>query len=285
MTGVAYGCLYGRAIALAMGVWLAASSPAGAADWTTSVRLDPSQSRRETAVGSEMIGNGSGYYITSTSAVFSTLQQDGLRYRLSGGGGRYRYTGLAGRDSALRLQRYDSQTGYANALIGYQLQVGSVTAKAFAGGQFRTHRETPNDPSVYVPLQTIAPRAVLELWFDMSPRAFASLDLGWTDGRTAPKAAQTPASRTQIVWNEGRMSATARTRLGWRLQPELALGIEGGGSADGDRAYAAKSNSSYGGVFARYEWALGELSLSSGIRTDTVNPTSEYVAFNVLFRQ
>jgi len=284
VTGVAWGPVYGRAFALAMGAWLAATGSAGAADWTTSVRLDPSQARRETAIGADMIGNGAGTYTTSTTALFSTLQQDGLRFRLSGGGGRYSYNGVAGRDGSLRPQRYSSQVGYADALVGYQFRFGQLTAKAFVGGSFRTHVETPFDPSVDVPAQTVSPRGVLELWFDISPRAFASLDVGLTDGRTQPDASAQTSSRARIAWNEGRRSATARTRIGWRLLPKLAFGFEGGGTADGDWAYAAKSNSGYGGAFVRYEWVRGELSLSGGARTDSVNPTSEYVTLNLLFR-
>ena len=51
----------------------------------------------------------------------------------------------------------------------------------------------------------------------------------------------------------------ARARLGWRLWPQLSVGVEGGatGSWDYDTARV--------GGFVRYEWATGELSVSGGV--------------------
>jgi hypothetical protein len=84
-------------------------------------------------------------------------------------------------------------------------------------------------------------KALLETWLNLGERAWSALDL---------------------AWNSADHGYGARLRLGWRLLPEVSVGLDGGivGNADGDIVRTA--------LFVRYETARGELSVSGGVAND-----------------
>ena len=88
-------------------------------------------------------------------------------------------------------------------------------------------------------------KGVLEAWWNLSDRAWASLDLS--------------AGSTHLEYG-------GRVRLGWRLWPELSAGVEGG--SGGTAEAALERDTSRVGAFLRYEWETGEVSVSGGWAVD-----------------
>ena len=95
----------------------------------------------------------------------------------------------------------------------------------------------PLDPENPVQGQAFGPKLVTELWLNMGPSAWSSLDLSWTSAH---------------------QTAAARSRTGYRIFGDVSLGIEGGLNAN-DLGEDARA-----GLFARYAWNGGEFSLASG---------------------
>lgn len=236
------------AAALAL-AWLTVSARADG--WITSTRIDPSRSSTETWSGAEGRRHGGSIWTGITLAPFGTLQQDGLRLRAVGGAGRYHYDSLARlADGSIGPMRYQSQVTFAEALAGYQTKLGALTAKAFAGVAWSETVTTPNDPSVPDLGAHISPKGALELWLDIGTSAFAQLDVGWSSHR---------------------QTSQALARLGWRVTPELSGGVEAGVLSTELPVYAYKSTRTVehqetkAGLFARYEFERGEVSVSGGI--------------------
>jgi hypothetical protein len=124
-----------------------------------------------------------------------------------------------------------------------------MTIKAFVGGNADVHGLTPNDPDNAVADNAIGWKAVLEGWFDITPTSWAALDLSYGSAHDG---------------------FSSRMRLGYRLWPELSLGLEAGAFGN------AESESGRGGAFARYEWAGGEISVAAGVSGDIAQPSNPY---------
>ena len=90
-------------------------------------------------------------------------------------------------------------------------------------------------------------QAQLETWLDLGNLAWSALDL---------------------AWGSADRQYGARLRLGWRVLPDVSVGLDGGvaGSAGCDIARAA--------VFVRYETASGELSVAGGVANDGLSDGS-----------
>jgi hypothetical protein len=151
------------------------------------------------------------------------------------------------------------------ALIGYYLQLGKLTAKAFAGASMSTERHATPDPEDANDDTEFGAKGVLELWLTINEAAWTSLDLSYATAR-----------------NE----TSARWRGGWRLGPRFSVGpelrydknIESGEGEWNGRA----------GLFARYEWTGGEISLAGGV-SERISDwdgdgASPYGTLNVLFQ-
>ncbi len=102
-------------------------------------------------------------------------------------------------------------------------------------------------------------KAVVELWLDVGPWGYASLDLSW---------------------NTAHDTRNARTRVGARISPALSTGLEGWLNLDEqsdcdlgwnddpsclDDAETELLDYTRAGLFLRYEWDGGEISASGGI--------------------
>ena len=105
--------------------------------------------------------------------------------------------------------------------------------------------------------QEYGPKAVVELWLNMGSDAWGSLDLNWTSAHE---------------------TYAARLRAGYRVLPTFSAGIEAGLNGN------AEHDNGRGGLFLRYEWVTGEVSVSSGITGDMADPTNPYVTVNWLTR-
>jgi hypothetical protein len=125
----------------------------------------------------------------------------------------------------------------------------------------------------------------MQLWLNIGDEAWASLDVAASDAHD---------------------TRSLRTRFGYRIVPTLSLGLEGKINVDaqGDCELGNDSSKacrgqykesddvtllsySRAGVFARYEWATGEISVSAGALGrgfihDAASDPTPYVTVNWL---
>jgi hypothetical protein len=201
----------------------------------TLARADPPASPgwREVWAGADVTSHVWLVYSGVTVAPFSDMFSDGLRLRSAGGYGGYTYTGHRGTER----QSFEAETLFTDFLVGYLKRFGPLTAKAFGGVSAIRHDIEPFDPDNPVQGLAIGPKAVAELWLNMGPVAWSSLDASWTS------AHQTYAGRL---------------RAGYRIVGDLSLGAEA--RIDGN----ALDKDARGGLFVRYAWSGGEVSLAGG---------------------
>lgn len=215
---------------------------------------------RETFSGADVTSNVWLLYSGVTLAPTSDIYGDGVRFRAAGGYGQYRYSGHRAGDPKDKRREFKATLTYAEALLGYQKRFGELTAKAFVGVAAIDHTILPDDPIAAGGLLTqgleYGVKGVLELWLNLGSDAWTSLDTSWTS------AHQTYA---------------ARWRLGYRLLPTVSVGAEAAlnGNAisgndvleDGSRREPLRPQGRLG-IFARYEWNGGEVSVSGGLAND-----------------
>jgi len=204
--------------------------------------LSPSQAKAdpETEYGWREVWSGADatssvwlLYSGATVAPYGHIFADGLRLRVAGGYGRYSYVG----DRRGQIYSFDAETGYGEALVGYLKRFGPVTAKAFIGIAAIEHDVSPFDPDNPVQGQEIGPKLVTEFWLNIGDSGWSSVDLSWTSAHA---------------------TAAARMRTGYRIFGDTSLGLEAGVNSN-DLGEDARA-----GIFARYAWNGGEISVSSG---------------------
>jgi Cellulose biosynthesis protein BcsS len=214
---------------------------------------------RETWSGADVSKDNWLVYSGVTVAPFSHIHEPGLRLRLSGGYGRYSYSGNRGTGPNPDIQEFSAQTYNGDALVGYLERYGPLTAKAFAGLSYISHDVAPFDPDNLVIGDDIGFKAALELWLDIGAIGFASLDMSWSTAHD---------------------TRNARARLGARITPALSTGLEGwlnlDNQSDCDMGWDSSASCyadtqtdlldyTRAGLFLRYEWDGGEVSLSGGV--------------------
>jgi hypothetical protein len=170
----------------------------------------------------------------STIAPAGGIFEDGLRLRAATGYGQYSYTGE--RNGVMRS--FAAQTLFTDALVGYLKRFGPLTAKAFVGASAIEHDISPFDPQNPVEGLEYGPKVVAEFWLNMGPSYWSSLDLNWTSAHD---------------------TYSGRVRTGYRVLEHVTLGAEA--RIDGN----ALDQDTRGGLFARYDWASGEVSLAGGV--------------------
>lgn len=194
---------------------------------------EPRYGWREVWSGADVSSSVWLLYSGATVAPYGHVFADGLRLRIAGGYGRYSYSG----DRRGEMRSFDAQTGYGEALVGYLKRFGPLTAKAFLGVAAIEHDVSPYDPENPMQGQRLGPKLAAEFWLNMRSSAWSSLDLSWT-----------------TAYN----TAAARLRSGYRLYRDVSLGLEGGINAN-DLGEDARI-----GIFTRYAWDGGEISVSGG---------------------
>jgi Cellulose biosynthesis protein BcsS len=118
--------------------------------------------------------------------------------------------------------------------LGIYLQLGQLTAKAFAGC-FDVFGASKSDPSSTEDGTEFGIKGALELWLTLSDDTWTSVDVSYSTAR-----------------NE----SASRWRTGWHMAPKLSIGPElryDKNIETGDNAWNGRA-----GLFARYEWAGGE---------------------------
>ena len=239
-------------------------------------RMQPEYGWREVSGGVDAAGNQWLAYSGMTLAPWSPdIYSDGWRLRVGGGYGQYSYDrGVPNSGDCGTLQtaacRYRSERvrvdhSYAEALVGYYLRLGQLTAKAFAGASMSSERQEKSDPKNKSDGTEYGAKGVLELWLNMGAEAWTSVDFSYATNR-----------------NE----TSSRWRAGWRVQPRLSVGPElryDKNIESGDGEWNGRA-----GLFARYEWNGGEVSLAGGVSERIGDWASEdvspYGTLNVLFQ-
>jgi hypothetical protein len=220
------------------------------------------------------------FYSGMTVAPFSRgIYSDGWRLRFGGGYGQYGYDAIGphvncgvavlndictegGRNS----RHFNVSHSYAEALFGYYLQLGRLTAKAFAGASMSSEQHlNAFDPSHNNDGTEFGAKGALEFWLNVNDMSWTSLDVSYSSAR-----------------NE----TSSRWRTGWRSTPALSIGPElryDKNVETGDGAWNGRA-----GLFARYAWTGGEISLAGGavwwIDDGAAKDPSAYGSFNVLFQ-
>ena len=183
-------------------------------------------------------------YSGASWAPFGSVREDGLRLRAVLGAGAYDGGRLA----------------FADVLIGYHRQLGPVTLKLFGGLTVADY--FPTEPTSMLEGTALGPKALVETWWTITDRTWASLDLAFA----LPHLHLAHMEMADVV-DPYRIEYTGRLRLGWRLWPELSVGFEGG--AGGPMAPSLpttwQTGMAHAGGFLRYEWTTGEVSISGGV--------------------
>ncbi len=265
-------------------IWIAAFLAAPAlADETGTSALDRSADLAQSKYGWHEVWGGADaardqwlVYSGMTVAPWSSdIYSDGWRLRVGGGYGRYGYDRDVVNDPVCGTPltvacSYDSkhfqvEHSYAEALIGYHLRLGALTAKAFAGASMSSERHLNPDPNSSSDGTEYGAKGALELWLNTGEAAWTSLDGSYATTR-----------------NE----SSARWRAGWRVEPRFSVGpelrydknIESGEGEWNGRA----------GLFARYVWTGGEVSLAGGgvaqVNEWATKDLSPYGTLNALFQ-
>ena len=204
-----------------------------------------------------------------TWAPFGSVRDTGWRLRAAGGGGRYTYSG------ALLVNNWPTPTDFqgtslfAEALAGYQAQIGIWTLKPFVGVAYQAQRITPTDPFNPLAGARTGAKAVLENWFAITPAVWASVDGSWT-------------SIYNGVWSRGRLGV----RVLRDYVPDLSIGPEISAFADQSRdaRWEPRLTTINAGVFVRYAWERGEITVSGGVSDDHVTALKGYAGGNLLTR-
>ncbi|MBS0252649.1 MAG: cellulose biosynthesis protein BcsS [Proteobacteria bacterium] len=255
------------------------SSLAASAD---SLGIQPSPQTygwRETYGGVDAARDQWLFYSGMTVAPFSRdIYSDGLRLRFGGGYGRYSYDAVSPHmncgvawlndicsEKDRTRQHYEVAHSYAEALLGYYLQLGRLTAKAFGGFSMSSENHlNASDPAHNYDGTVFGFKGALEFWLNLTDTSWTSLDVSYSTAR-----------------NE----TASRWRTGWRVTPALSIGPElryDKNIETGDGAWNGRA-----GLFARYEWTGGEISLAGGgawwITDWAPQDPSAYGTLNVLF--
>ncbi len=209
----------------------------------------------EIFTGLEATDNAVSGYVGAGYAFGKGLYESGWRVRAVGSLGSYDYQGtLFGHGSDLATT-FDGRSTYGAALIGYQWRKDALFLKVFAGVEGEDQDISPRDPENAVQGSAVGAKFVAESWYDFSPLWFGSLDASY-------------GTAFQQYWS--------RARVGYRVRPRLALGIEGG--ALGNEEYDAGR----GGAFARLDVGRLELSLAGGFSGNYLeDEPSGYVSLGV----
>jgi Cellulose biosynthesis protein BcsS len=195
---------------------------------------DDTPAWREVWAGADVTSHVWLVYSGVTIAPYSDMFSDGLRLRSAAGYGGYTYTGNRG----TQVQGFKANTQFADFLVGYLKRLGPLTAKAFVGVSSIRHDVRPYDAANPVQGLAIGPKGVAELWLNMGSDAWSSLDASWTSAH---------------------QTYSGRLRSGYRIVGDLSLGAEA--RIDGN----ALDRDARGGLFVRYAWTGGEVSLAGGV--------------------
>lgn len=233
----------GATLAVALCAWLLTIPPAEA---------EPQDPRTEIFTGLEATDNATSGYLGFGYAFGKGLYESGWRFRVVGSLGAYEYEGTVFGEGSTN---FDGEATFGAAMLGYQLRANALFLKFFAGIEGEDQDITPRDPNNVVQGSALGARFVAETWYEFSPLWFASADASY-------------GTAFQQYWS--------RARLGRRLAPRFALGIEGG--ALGNEEY----NAGRGGAFAKFNLGRLDVTIAGGFSGNYLeDEPSGYVSLGV----
>jgi Cellulose biosynthesis protein BcsS len=197
------------------------------------------EAARESWAGAEIFRKTLSIYTGSTYAPFSNLRQNGLRLRAVSAVSAYGYAGrrFDPASGVAIWQTFRGQARTVDLLAGYQWRTGDLTLKMFAGYQITGVAITPFDPETLVQGQKHGAKGALEVWYNMTLRHWAALDL------TAATAFRTYSHRL---------------RLADRAFEQVSLGVEAA-------TFGHQEGATYrAGAFVRFDNGTHEVSASAG---------------------
>jgi len=212
---------------------------------------------QELSAGADITAHSWAAYTSLTASFASDIRDNGWRFRMGGGYGRYSYSSRQWNGVAAVTTPYDGTITFADVLAGYQHRSGPLTVKVFAGAAAQNQSVTPFDIESPVLGWNWGAKGALETWLDIGDRAYLQIDIAYA----------TPND-----------SYSGRLRLGHTVMPMLSAGLEAG--VAGDAAYDAGRI----GAFVRYETGLGEMSFSAGAAGDRSEISGVYGTLNALYR-
>lgn len=243
-----------------VGAWLRASGAGGISSlilclFVTAASAQSVQPKTEIFTGVEASDNYASGYVGAGTALGKGLYEPGFMLRAVGSFGRCHYDGTLLTDGAYVPTTFDGEDAFLAALAGYQFRKGNFIAKLFAGIQAEDQHISPHDPNNAVQGSEIGLRLATETWLDISPRLFVSANASY---------------------GTAFQEYCALARVGFRVRPRLALGVEGG--TLGNEEY----NAGKGGGFVRLDVRNIEFTLSGGFTgNDLEDQPSSYVALGV----
>lgn len=247
-----------------------ASSIGGAAwaedGWATSAKPARPIQTYEAWAGADVSTPGWSVYGGMTAALFGDVRDSGWRLRGAASYGEYRYSRSywdATAQQDVQLQ-FIGHRRTLDTLLGYQFAWGPATVKAFAGLTQEQKLDTARQGS---------PIALDDENGFQGDRSGVKLALEtWT------RLADWGFLQADASWSEPSESSAARVRLGYRIGPSWATGLElaAYGNLIPDQGRA--------GAFVRFEWSRGEISLSAGTAGDRLRTGESYGTINAMLR-
>lgn len=215
----------------------------------------------EAWIGAEGTRRYASIWTGLTWAPFGDVRIPGLRLRAVTGGGRYSYDGWRIVNGLPAPSGFKGLTAFADALVGYHVQIGALTLKPFAGIAVSEHWITPLDPVSRIAGRSIGAKIALETWLNVGTSAWLNVDGSWSQ-----------VSETTSL----------RARAGYRLFDDVSVGFEASALSDITQEWRRT------GVFLRYAWDRGEISVNAGFggRTweDTTRSAQPYAGITALGR-
>lgn len=256
-----------RAVLLCSLASLFASGVAGAVAGTEVVEAPRFLPSTEMWVGGDISSHVWLAYSGVTVAPFGDLWSDGWRLRMSGSHSRYVQSD--------KRTDYAVQSSGAQLMAGYQVKIGDLTSKVLAGASFDQFSAIAKDSTSVLARWKVGAAVAIEEWLDIGDSAWASLDIGG-------------------VTNQQRFSV--RGRFGLRIDPAYSVGPELrlDGSRDvvkqalaSERGWLVEKRQyllSRAGLFARFQWSQGEISVSGGVAKAEGDGLDGYVTVNASYQ-
>lgn len=237
--------------------WLAATATKSHAEDATAVPSVKPVYHYELWSGADAAARAWSAYAGATFALTGDIRDDGWRIRSSAGYGNYAYTSSRWTGAVNVPVKFKGTQSFADILGGYQITLGALTVKAFAGATQESHVLVPFDDENSVSGGRWGAKLALETWLNIGEWAFLQTDAAWSSNFDAHMT---------------------RLRAGYRLDPAWSVGLETG--IVGNASYEAGRV----GAFGRYQWSRGELSVSGGVSGDRSGDTGTYGTVGILFR-
>jgi hypothetical protein len=217
---------------------------------SSTIKADDEAASLEVWSGAQITENSWYAYSGITYAFGGDVLLDGWQLRVSGGGGGYSYSGR------LPLQSIDStgieftgETAIGSVAVGYQQRFGPAIAKAFLGASYTDHRIVPQDVFNSVSGSEVGVVADVEVWTDINDATWISLGASYSTAFS---------------------SYSAHVAAGYRVLPELSLGLEAG-------AFGNESlNAGRVGPLLKWDTPYGELTAAAGVSGDYEDPSTPF---------